>query len=154
MRIESNGDHSYAFSNAPENATLLFLAELLCGRYFIERTIQDGKDETGTDEFQAQKYRAWEHHTALTACALWFIATTKLDWAKDCQRDPELLQQLELEALPALSTANIREMLRAVFPLPQLSAKQAQTQVINHLVNRSRSTASRLRHRRIAIPKT
>jgi SRSO17 transposase len=154
MRIESNGDHSYAFSNAPENATLLFLAELLCGRYFIERTIQDGKDEIGADDFQAQKYRAWEHHTALTACALWFIATTKLDWAKDCQRDPELLQQLELEALPALSTANIRAMLRAVFPLPQLSAEQAQAQVINHLVNRSRSTASRLRHRRNAITKT
>jgi SRSO17 transposase len=147
MRIETNGDHTYAFSNAPEKATLLFLAELLCGRYFIERTIQDGKDETGADEFQAQKYRAWEHHTA---CALWFIATTKLDWAKDCQRDPDLRQQLELEALPALSTANVREMLRAVFPLPQLSAEQAQKQIVKHLVNRSRSTASRLRHRRKA----
>jgi SRSO17 transposase len=150
MRIESNGDHTYAFSNASEGATLLFLAELLCGRYFIERSIQDSKDETGADEFRAQKYRAWKHHTALNACALWFIATTKLDWAKDCQRDPELLQQLELEALPALSTANIREMLRAVFPLPQLSAEQAQAQIVKHLVNRSRSTASRLRHRRRA----
>jgi len=148
MRIEKNGDHTYAFCNAPENATLLFLAELLCGRYFIERTIQEAKDEAGADEFQAQKYRAWEHHTALTACTLWFIATTKLKWAKECQRDSELLQQLELEALPALSTANIREMLRAVLPLPQLSPEQAQAQVIKHLINRSRSTASRLRHRR------
>jgi len=150
MRIESNGDHTYAFSNAPEDATLLFLAELICGRYFVERIIQDGKDEAGADEFQAQKYLAWEHHTALTACALWFIATTKLDWAKDCLRDPELAQQLEIEALPALSTANIREMLRAVFPLPQLSPEEAQTQVVKHLVNRSRSTASRLRHRHMA----
>lgn len=154
MRIESNGDHSYAFSNAPENASLLFLAGLLCGRYFIERIIQDSKDETGADEFQAQKYRAWEHHTALTACALWFIATTKLDWGKDCKRDPELLQQLELEALPALSTANIRDMLRTVFPLPQLSAEQAQAQIVKHLINRSRSTASRLRHRHKAKIKT
>ena len=147
MRIESNGNRTYAFSNAPENATLHSLAELLCGRYFIERVIQDGKDEVGTDEFQAQKYTAWEHHTALTACALWFITTTKLDWAKDCQRDPELVQQLELEALPALSTANVREMLRAVMPLPQLSPEEAQAQIVKHLVNRSRSTASRLRHR-------
>jgi len=154
MRIESNGDHTYAFSNAPEDATLLFLAELICGRYFVERIIQDGKDEAGADEFQAQKYLAWEHHTALTACALWFIATTKLDWAKDCLRDPELAQQLEIEALPALSTANIREMLRAVFPLPQLSPEEAQTQVVKHLVNRSRSTASRLRHRHKAKTKT
>jgi len=147
LRIESNGDHTYAFSNAPEDATLQFLAELICGRYFVERVIQDSKDEVGADEFQAQKYIAWEHHTALTACALWFIATTKLDWAQDCQRDLELVQQLELEALPALSTANVREMLRAVMPLPQLSPVEAQAQVVKHLVNRSRSTASRLRKR-------
>lgn len=154
MRIESDGDHTYAFSNAPEDASLQWLAELLCGRYFIERVIQDSKDEVGADEFQAQKYVAWEHHTALTACALWFIATTKLDWAKDCQRDPQLAQQLEIEALPALSTANVREMLRAVMPLPQLSPEEAQAQVVKHLVNRSRSTASRLRHRRKALVPT
>ncbi len=154
MRIESNGDHTYALSNAPQNTSLQFLAELMCGRYFVERVIQDSKDEFGADEFQAQKYLAWEHHTALTACALWFIATTKLDWAKDCQRDPELAQQLELEALPALSTANVREMLRAVLPLPQLSPEEAQAQVVKHLVNRSRSTASRLRKRRMADVQT
>jgi SRSO17 transposase len=147
MRIESNGDHTYTLSNAPQEASLLFLAERMCGRYFVERVIQDSKDEIGADEFQAQKYLAWEHHTALTACALWFIATTKLEWAKDCQRDPTLAQQLEIEALPALSTSNVREMLRAVMPLPQLSLEEAQAQVIKHLVNRSRSTASRLRKR-------
>ena len=153
MRIESNGDRTYAFCNAPEDASLQFLAELLCGRYFVERVIQDSKDEIGADEFQAQKYLAWEHHTALTACALWFIATTKLDWAKDCQRDPDLAQQLEIEALPALSTANVREMLRAVMPLPQLSPEEAQAQVVKHLVNRSRSTASRLRkHHKAQAP--
>ena len=154
MRIESNGDHTYALSNAPQDASLHFLAELLCGRYFVERVIQDSKDEIGADEFQAQKYLAWEHHTALTACALWFIATVKLDWAKDCQRDPDLAQQLELEALPALSTANVREMLRAVMPLPQLSPQEAQAQVVKHLVNRSRSTASRLRKHRNAEVQT
>ncbi|MGD0708454.1 MAG: hypothetical protein ABSA51_08375 [Anaerolineaceae bacterium] len=47
-------------------APLQFLGELLCGRYFVERVIQDSKDEVGADEFQAQKYIAWEHHTALT----------------------------------------------------------------------------------------
>jgi len=154
MRIESNGDRTYALSNAPQETALQFLAELLCGRYFVERVIQDSKDEVGADEFQAQKYLAWEHHTALTACALWFIATVKLKWAKDCQRDPELAQQLELEALPALSTANVREMLRAVMPLPQLSPQEARAQVVKHLVNRSRSTASRLRKRRKAEAQT
>ena len=154
MRIERNGNHTYAFSNAPQDASLQFLAELLCGRYFVERVIQDSKDEQGWDEFQAQKYLAWEHHTALTACALWFIATTKLSWAEECQRDPGLVWQLEVEVLPALSTANVRAMLRSIMPLPQLSPEEAQAQVVKHLVHRSRSTASRLRHHRKVVAPT
>jgi hypothetical protein len=90
----------------------------------------------------------------LTACAQWSIATTKLDWVKDCQRDLELAQQLDLDPLPALSTANVREMLRAVLRLPQLSPEEAQAQFVKHLVNRSRSTASRLRKRRKAEVQT
>jgi hypothetical protein len=154
MRIESHGDRTYAFSNAPKDASLQFLAELLCGRYFVERVIQDAKDENGWDEFQAQKYLGWEHHTALTACALWFIAQTKLSWAADVARDPQLAQQLEVDVLPALSTANVREMLKAVLPLPQLSPEEAQAQAIKHLVNRSRSTASRLRRHPKAVAPT
>jgi len=125
MRIERNGDRTYAFSNAPQGASLQFLAELLCGRYFVERVIQDSKDKQGWDEFQAQKNLAWEHHTALTTCASWFIATTKLSWAEECQRDPKLVQQLEVEVLPALSTANVREVLLSVMPLPKLSPEEA-----------------------------
>lgn len=125
IRIERNGDHTYLFSNAPEEASLQSLAEGSCGRSFIERAIQDAKGELGWDEFQAQKYQGWAHHTALTACALWFIADTKLDWAEEAARDPQLAQQLEIEVLPALSTAKVRELLKSVFPLLQLSSEEA-----------------------------
>ena len=70
----------------------------------------------------------------------------------DCERDPDLIQQLEVEVLPALSTANVRELMKAVLPLPQLSTDQARHLVAKHLVNRSRSTASRLRNRSFAPP--
>jgi SRSO17 transposase len=153
IRIERNGNHTYILSNAPADMPLERLAEGTCGRYFVERVIQDAKDETGWDEFQAQKYLGWEHHTALTACTLWFIAKTKLAWAEEVARDPTLAHQLEVEVLPALSTANVRELLKAVLPLPQLSPQAAREQVIRHLVNRSRSTASRLRHRKRKIVK-
>lgn len=148
VRVESNGDHIYVLSNASENLPLKQLAEACCSRYFVERMIQDAKQENGWGDFQAQKYLAWEHHTALTACALWFIAQTKLSWAAKYPRDPSLIQQFELQVLPALSTANVREMLRAVLPLHQLSPDEARVQVVKHLVNRSRSTSSRLRRRR------
>ncbi len=152
IRRESNGEHTYTLSNAAADVPLSQLVEPGCSRYFVERTIQDGKEECGWDEFQAQKYPAWEHHTALTACTLWFIAKTKLKYALQHERDPDLIQQLEVEVLPALSTANVRELMQAVLPLPQLSPEQARHLVTQHLVNRSRSTASRLRKRSNTIP--
>ncbi|MCP5002551.1 MAG: hypothetical protein GY941_01165 [Planctomycetes bacterium] len=114
-------------------------------RYFAERTAQDAKTEAGWDELVARKYRAWLHHTALDALALWFVAETKLDWAQIYPRDPELVKQLEVVVLPALSMANIRELLKAVLPLQQLSPAQARRLVVKHLVNRSAATRCRLK---------
>jgi hypothetical protein len=66
---------------------------------------------------RAQKYRAWEHHLALTVLASWFVAQTKFEWAQDYSRDPALLGQFKTDVLPALSVANVRKLLRAVMPL-------------------------------------
>ena len=84
----------------------------------------------------------------MTACALWFIADTKQDWAKEAVRDPQLAQELEIEVLPARPFDCRRALTAYVrFTLAQLFPEQAAQQVANHLVNRSRSTASRFRHR-------
>jgi hypothetical protein len=84
----------------------------------------------GWSELEARKYRCWLHHAALTALALWFVAETRLDWAQAHPRVPELVRQLELEVLPALSTANVRELLQAVLPLKQLSSEEATRLVV------------------------
>ena len=84
---------------------------------------------------------------ALTVLASWFVAETKLDWATEGQRAPDLARQLELEALPMLSTGNVREMLRATMPLPPLTPEQATNLVVQHLVNRARAKKSRMKHR-------
>ena len=148
IRRESDGSLSYSLSNAPDDTPLKKLALWRSWRYFAERIFQDGKSEAGWDELEACKYRAWLHHTALTALALWFVAETKLCWAKEHLRDPELVEQLEAEVLPALSVANVRELLRAVLPLKQLSPDEAAHLVVKHLVNRSRSTSCRLKKQR------
>jgi hypothetical protein len=44
-----------------------------------------------------------------------------------------LVQQLELEVLPALSTANIREMLRTVFPILLESLRLAHARKIESI---------------------
>lgn len=148
LRREPDNTFSFSLSNAPVHTPLSRLALWRSQRYFAERTIQDAKSEAGWDELMARKYRAWVHHIALDALALWFVAETKLDWAKAHPRDPGLVRQLEVEVLPALSMANVREMLQAVLPLKQLSPEQATSLVIKHLVNRSLSTRSRLKTQR------
>lgn len=145
LRREPEGTCSFSLSNAPADTPLAQLARWRCERYFAERIFQDAKSEGGWDELVARKYRAWVHHTALDALALWFVAETKLDWAQAHPRDPALRQPLEVDVLPALSMANIRELLQAVLPLERLSPDQATHLVIQHLVHRSRSTCSRVK---------
>ena len=152
IRRESDGTFSFSLSNAPPDTPLVQLARWRCQRYFAERIFQDVKSEAGWDELVARKYRAWMHHTALDALALWFVAETRLDWAQAHPRDPELVHQLEVKVLPALSMANVREMLQAVLPLKKLSPKQATRLVIKHLGHRSRSTRSRLKAQRLRDP--
>ena len=136
---------TYSLSNASENTPLLTMAQRKSQRYFIERSNQDAKSEFGWDEFQAIKYKAWVHHLALTIMANWFITETKLEWAQKYEREPDLLEKYETDVLPTLSVANVRELLRATMPLPQLSPQQAAELVVKHLDNRTRSRKSRLR---------
>jgi len=136
---------TYVLSNAPEDISLEQMAWRKSQRYLIERSHQDAKDELGWDEFQARKYRAWEHHLALTILAAWFITETRLDWKQRLKQDPALLEKYEVEVLPQLSVGNVRELLRAALPLPQLSSEEAAQLVVTHLVNRTRSRKSRLR---------
>jgi hypothetical protein len=114
-------------------------------RHFAERRNQDSKSDFGWDEFQAIKYRAWQHQFALTMLAAWFIAQIRLDWVSRYQHHPDLLAHYQVEVLPALSVANIRDLLRAALPLPQLSPADATRLVIQHLDNRIRSRQSRRR---------
>lgn len=147
-RRDDDGRLTFVLLNAPETTPSQTLIERSCRRHFTERTYQDAKSELGWADLQARKYRAWEHHTALTAAATWFVAGVKLDWREAYARDPKPAQQFELEVLPALSTANVRDLLQAALPVPQLTPQQAREMVATHLVNRARSTASRLRAQR------
>ena len=139
------GQTTYVLSNATEETPLESMAWRKTHRYLIERSNQDAKSELGWDEFQTRKYRAWEHQLALTILAAWFVAETRLDWMQRFEQDPALLAKYEVEVLPQLSVANIRELLRAAMPLPHFSPEEAAQLVTSHLVNRTRSRKSRLK---------
>ncbi len=146
LMIRRDGQrHTYTLSNAPSDTPLVTMAQRKSQRYFVERSNQDAKSELGWDEFQATKLLAWEHQLAMTILASWFITHTRLDWAHRFGQDPELLAEYEVELLPRLSMANVRTMLVAAMPLPQLSSQEAAYLVVKHLDNRTRSRKSRLR---------
>lgn len=138
---------TYTLSNAAVTTPVETMAWRKSLRHMAERSNQDSKSDLGWDEFQAIKYRAWQHHLALTLLAGWFITEIRLDWLARYQEQPDLLAHYQVELLPVLSVANIRELLRAAMPLPHLSPTQAAQLVINHLDNRIRSRKSRLRNR-------
>jgi len=146
---KDNNRLTYVLSNASPNTPLETMARRKSHRYFIERDNQDCKTELGWDEFQAIKYNAWEHQLALTILASWFITETRLDWMTRYERAPVLFEHYEVDVLPMLSVANVRELLRAAMPLPQMSSQEAAVLVIEHLVNRTRSRKSRLRRQRV-----
>jgi SRSO17 transposase len=145
MRRDAEGKIHYALSNEGADAELERLAWGKCQRVFIECANRDAKSEIGWDELRAQKFPAWEHELALVCLATWFMTQTKLDWRERSPRDPELGSELGVDELPELSLANVRELLRAAMPLPQLSVEGAADLVVEHLVNRARSRKSRLK---------
>ena len=145
IRRDAEGDWASTLRKAPADPPAPPLMAGSCQRSCTERTLEDAKTEMGWDACQAQKYRAWEHHVALTGLALWLVAQTKWAWGQASARDPDLARPWEVAVLPALSTANVRELLKAAFPVPPLTPQQATELVIPHLVNRARSTSSRLR---------
>lgn len=145
IRRDTDARLTFTLLNAPAETSTSQLIESSCHRQITERVYQDAKVELGWDDFQARKYRAWEHHLALTAAALWFIAEVKLTYRETYPRDPELANQLAVAVLPTLSVANVRDLLQAVLPLPQFTPDQARSLVATHLVNRAHATSSRLK---------
>lgn len=137
---------TYCLSNAPVKTSLATMAWRKSHRAFIECSNHDGKDQFGWDEFQTTKYRAWQHQLALTILAAWFVAETRLDWQTRFAPDPHLLAHYQADLLPLLSVSNVRTLLRAAMPLPQFTPQKATALVIDHLLNRTRSRQSRLRH--------
>ena len=142
---QSDGKMHHSLSNAPADAPLQTMMQWRGQRYFVERTFQDEKSEMGWDELVAQKYRAWEHHAALTALALYFVMNVRRQWAQKYPRAEELKEEFGITKLPALSVANIRELLAAVMPLRQFTVAPAVRVVIGHLENLAGSTGSRCR---------
>jgi SRSO17 transposase len=146
IRKEKNNTLSYALSNALDKDHLV-IAQWRANRYFVERTIQDAKSELGFDELQALKYRAYMHSLALCALALVFLADTKSEQRNMHAPQNIVKEELKIPQLPDLSLANVKELMKAVFPMPQLTKQQAVEKIINTLFKRAKVTQYKLKNK-------
>jgi len=85
------------------------------------------------------------HTLAICAVALNFLANVKLNQRKEFAKTDVVQQELGIGRLPDLSLANVKELMRSVMPLPELTKEQARNKIVQTLFNRSQSTASRRR---------
>jgi SRSO17 transposase len=99
--IDSPQTLKYTLSNAPAEIAAPRLAQMQAQRFWIERSLQDGKSESALADYQARKWRSWHHHMALVLMAMLFMLEERI---------------LHKENLPLLSCSDIESLLRSFLP--------------------------------------
>lgn len=67
-------DMAYYVSNAPRETPLQSLTEVASTRWSIETTIEEGKGETGLDEYEVRYWHSWHRHITLSMIAHAWLA--------------------------------------------------------------------------------
>ena len=91
----------YTLSNAPEETSLQRLVQMQRQRFWIERSFEDGKSESGMADYQVRGWLAWHHHMALVMMAMLFMLEERLS---------------QKELYPLLSCADIEVLLAFFLP--------------------------------------
>ena len=91
----------YTLSNAPAETSLQRLVWMQRQRFWIERSFEDGKSESGMADYQVRGWLAWHHHMALVMMAMLFMLEEKL---------------IQKEDYPLLSCADIEFLLAHFLP--------------------------------------
>ena len=63
----------YFFSNLPESTSLKQLVRTAKGRWWVEHSYKELKDELGLDHFEGRFWRGWQHHVTLVLLAYAFL---------------------------------------------------------------------------------
>lgn len=64
-------------SNAPVNTPWLTLAQVASTRYTVEQCIEEGKGETGLDDYEVRYWHSWHRHITLSMLAHTWLASIR-----------------------------------------------------------------------------
>lgn len=76
--LNSRDEIKYCLSNASQDTQAAQLAKMQGQRYWIERSFQDGKSQSGLDHYQARSWRAWHRHMTLVMMAMLFMLKERI----------------------------------------------------------------------------
>ena len=128
--ISAREEIKYTLSNAPCETSTERLAFMQGQRYWVERSIQDGKSECGLAEYQARKWNSWHHHIALVMMAMLFMLETRL---------------LNRADYPLLSCADIQSLLSHFLPRRDVTVEEVMRQMEERHTRRQASIDSAYR---------
>jgi hypothetical protein len=63
-------------------------------RYFVERALEDAKQQGGFGEYQVRGWRGWHHHAALVMMAMLFITRERLEIDQPVLTAPDVQMML------------------------------------------------------------
>jgi SRSO17 transposase len=104
----------YVLSNAPAETSLARLVQMQRQRFWIERSFEDGKSESGLADYQVRGWRAWHHHMALVMMAMLFMLEEKL-----CHK----------QSHPLLSCSDIEVLLAHFLPRRDVTVEEVVRQM-------------------------
>ncbi len=99
--IDTPTEIKYSLSNAPDDTPAPRLAFMQGQRYWIERALQQGKQDVGLGDYPVRGWRGWHHHLALVMMAMLFLLEER---------------QLHRQTRPLLSGTDIRALLNHFLP--------------------------------------
>jgi SRSO17 transposase len=106
---EGENKTKYQFSNAPTDTSIERLGQMSCSRYWIERTLEDGKGEAGLADYQVRGWTGWHHHMVMTLLAMLFILRMVVKWG---------------EKADIISVQDIKEVLEVILPRNEITEEE------------------------------
>lgn len=125
----------YILSNAPAETSLARLVQMQRQRFWIERSFEDGKSESGMADYQVRGWRAWHHHMALVMMAMLFMLEEKL-----CHK----------QSHPLLSCSDIEILLAHFLPRRDVTVEEVVRQMEARHKARQKAIESAYRRQSLA----
>jgi SRSO17 transposase len=96
----------YQFCNADADVGVALLVKMSYGRYWVERSLEDGKQVVGLGAYEVRGWRGWQHHQTLCLLAMLFLLQLKRDLGPNA---------------PLLSIQDAKALLEVALPRKQMT---------------------------------